>query len=421
MRRVALPDIQLTSVLVKRASRVFRSAVSPTLILLSLTSTPLFAAEPVPSSAPSVSRTAIQPIELPRELGISGWKARNESRILTSEQFAVVQGGEVFLEYGLQRVVTRTYQHGNEAMTIEVFETRFPTGAYGLLTFNRRNLPAYRRELQFGRYVVSLSMQDSKHRVSEECLSSVREIFASQGSADPPPLVTHLPKLDRIENSERYIVGAEALRRADGFSSFANFVDFAGGVEIAIADYRVGGGTALAIVEYHTPQAASFGYDSAYNEIKALPDAEKDKHVLKRTGNYVIAANLTSGTPGDIGAVRALLDQVKYEMVVYWEGSKFSSIPIQFRPPDPAALEEFRETTKVLLRTFYGIGLLLLSAIVLGIFAGWAVFYWRRQRRRRMGTDEYFSDAGETVRLNLDDYLFQPNEQSIKLIGKGDA
>lgn len=416
-----MPDTNLSGVSVGRISRAVRPLGSISFLLLTLFSHSLFAGEPVPSLPQSGPKAAVSPIELPKELGNSEWKARDHSRILTGDQFAIVQGGEVFLEYGLERVVMRTYQHGNDAMTVEVFEMRFPTGAYGLLSFNRKSLPGHRRELVFGRYLISLSMHNTGKTVSEDSLSAVRAMFASRGTAEPPPLVTHLPKLDRVEHTERYIVGAEALKRSNGFASFADFVDFVGGVEIAIADYRVAGGTTLAIVEYHTPQAASFGYDSAYNQLKTLPDAEKDKRVLKRVGNYVVQANLASGTPEDIGAARALVDQVKYQMAVYWEGTRFSSIPIQFRPPDPAALEEFRETTKVLLRTFYGIGLMLLCAIVIGVFSGWAVFYWRRQRRRRLGTDEYFSDAGETVRLNLDDYLFQPNEQAIKLIGKGDA
>lgn len=416
-----MPDIPVPGLFVKRVARALFPVLSIPVILLSLSSRSLLAAEPAPATQASSSKDALPPVDLPRELVNSEWKARDNSRILSGEQYGVVQGGEVFLEYGLERVVMRTYQRGTDSMTVEVLEMRFPTGAYGLLSFNRKGLPKHRREFQFGRYVVSLSMQNPSQTVSEECIGAVHALFASRGPSDPPPLVTHLPKLDRIENSERYIVGSEALRRSDGFATFADFVDFVGGVEIAIADYRIAGGTSLAIVEYHTPQAASFGYDAAFNQLKALPDEEREKRLLKRVGNYVVQANLTSGSPGDVGAVRALVDQVKYQMVVYWEGSKFSSIPIQFRPPDPAALEEFRETTKVLLRTFYGIGLLLLSAIVIGVFAGWAVFYWRRQRRRKMGTDEYFSDAGETVRLNLDDYLFQPNEQPIKLIGKGDA
>jgi hypothetical protein len=418
MRRVALPDIPLRRPHLRRISRPHTTAI--VFLLLSFICTPLFGAEPAPPNTQNAAKEAVPPIELPKELGSSGWKAHDNQRTLSSDQFAIVQGGEVFLEYGLERVITRSYKQGNEAMFVEVFEMRFPTGAYGLVSFNRKSLPSHRLEFQFGRYVVSLSMEHATGTVSQDAVSAVRDLFVSRGGADPPPIVTHLPKADMVEASERYIVGAQALRQSEGFSSFADFVDFAGGVEIAIADYQTAGSTRLAIVEYHTPQAASFGYDSAFNQRKALPDAEREKHILKRVGNYVVQANLTSSTPGDIAAGRALVDRVKYEVVIYWEGSKFSSIPIQFRPPDPAALEEFRETTKVLLRTFYGIGFMLLSAIVIGVFSGWAVFHWRRQRRRKLGTDDYFSDAGETLRLNLDDYLFQPNEESIKLLGKGD-
>ena len=93
-------------------------------------------------------------VDLPKELGSSGWTARDNARVLAAEQFAIIQDGEIFLEYGLERVIVRSYHRGRETMIAEVLEMKFPTGAYGLVSFNRRSLPAHRRELQFGRYVI---------------------------------------------------------------------------------------------------------------------------------------------------------------------------------------------------------------------------------------------------------------------------
>jgi len=71
-----------------------------------------------------------------------------------------------------------------------------------------------------------------------------------------------------------------------------------------------------------------------------------------------------------------------------------------------------------LIRTFYWIGVMLTSAIVLGVVAGGLFFYWKRYRRRKLGLDDLFSDAGGTVRLNLDEYLLTTSEQPIKRIGQ---
>jgi hypothetical protein len=63
---------------------------------------------------------------------------------------------------------------------------------------------------------------------------------------------------------------------------------------------------------------------------------------------------------------------------------------------------------------------MLLSAILIGIIAGGSLFYWNRYRRRKLGLDDLFSDAGGTVRLNLDDYLLPPEETPVKQIGNTD-
>lgn len=374
------------------------------------------------SKSPVPISTSTPAIELPNELPGGAWRARGNARVLSADQFAVVDGAEVFLEYGLEHVIARRYLKGSSAVTVEAFEMHFPSGAYGLLATNRRTLPSHRSEFTAGRYLVSVSMDNILVPVSADALAAAKELFSGQSAAEAPPLVSHLPSQNKVEGSERYLVGPEALKRVDGFALLAEHVDFTGGTEIATADYQTGAHlTTLMIIEYHTPQASTFGYDAAFNQLKGMSDVEKQRRVLKRVGNYVVEALVGGDSAGDLTAARSIVDSVKYNLVVYWEGKKFSSIPIQFRPPDPAAIEEFNETTKVLLRTFYGIGFMLAGSIILGVFAGWSVFYWRKQRRRKLGMDDYFSDAGETVRLNLDEYIFQPNEQPVKLLGKGDV
>ncbi len=355
---------------------------------------------------------------LPPVLPGTSWRADGPSRVLTGLEFAIVAGGDVFAEYGLERVAIQRYRQTRARMLMEVFEMRFSSGAFGLFTFNRDSLAAGRHELIAGRYLVSIVMEGGAQEIDRQAIDAVTQLFASIKLADLPPLVKHLPVQNKIGGSEKYLVGPAALGRLEGFSDIRDSVDFTGGVEVVTASYQTGNGiTRLMIIEYHTPQSASVGYESAMSRHNTRSEDEKTRRILKRVGNYIVEAIVD----GDSSLAGAIVNQVKYEQTVYWEGKKFSDIPLAYRGPDQYAIEEARETATVLIQTFYAIGFMLASSVVLGVFTGWAVFYWRRLRRRRLGMDDLFSDAGETVRLNLDEFLFQPKERPIKLLGKGDV
>ena len=303
---------------------------------------------------------------------------------------------------------------------MEAFEFAYPTGSYGYLRFRKETLGANQRAFTAGRYLVTLRQEKRTGQAWDETEKAFAAVYASARIDRISPIMAHLPPESKVAGSDKYIIGPVALSRIDGMSRLSGVIDFSGGVEIAVADYGIGesgGRMKLAIIEYHTPQSATAGFQAVLDQHNALSDAEKAKRIVKRVGNYVVVATGVT----DTGRGNALVDQVKYTVKVYWEGGKFTSIPLEFRPTDPAALEEAAETAVVLLRTFYGIGLLMLSAIILGVFTGWTIFYWRRYKRRKLGIENIFSDAGGTIRLNLDDYLLEAGEAGSKMLGKGDA
>src|SRR6185295_11228722 len=123
-------------------------------------------------------------------------------------------------------------------------EMRYPTGAYGLYTFNRGSLPKYRHEFVVGSSLISLAADkgNSATEVSADAVGAVKQLFASAETADLPLLVSHLPAQDRIPDSEKYLQGSVALGQLDGFSDLRELVDFTGGVEVASAGYRNGDG-----------------------------------------------------------------------------------------------------------------------------------------------------------------------------------
>ncbi|MGH9752928.1 MAG: DUF6599 family protein, partial [Blastocatellia bacterium] len=363
--------------------------------------------------APNVQAQSDDRELLPNRLG-QRWRAVSPARVLDGQRLSSLSDADVLGEYGLRRVVSRVYADGKVESSVEVFEMNLIPTAYGLFTFRRGQLPPNSREFHEGRYVVRVS-----RRVAD--VDSDRQIFEAikpsliGGEGELPSLPLHLPEADRIAESEKYIIGPAALARLKNFSDLKDKIDFGSGAEVVTADYRSGGAQMnLIIVEYYTPQSATEGHARIQDHFNALPQTEKDRLILNRVGAYVVAMSNIQDMP----AAQNIVGQIKYEKKVYWAGRKFTDIPLEFRPPDPLAVEEATRTVKALIRSFYWTGIAILSGLVLGLVAGVLLFQWKRYRRRKLGLDDTFSDAGGALRLNLDDYLLS-NKPQIKRIGDG--
>jgi hypothetical protein len=367
-----------------------------------------------PSPTPSVPPERRE--LLPARLG-ENWRSFTEVRAMSAEQFSVLPDGDVYAEYGLQKIETRGYTDGKTKYNVEVFVMNFTSGAYGLLSFNQSSLAPNRKEFHLGRYLVSISSEEPIAELNPVLVDSIKQNLSDAAVGELPTLPSHLPEQDKIAGSEKYLVGPTALARLESFSDLKDVVLFTGGAEAVTAIYRNGqnsnGKLELLLVEYHTPQLATDGYAKRLSYFEALPQNEKERRLLKRTGNYIIEARNIQ----DLASAQQIVNQIRYAPKVYWEGRKSSDIPLEFRPPDPAAVEEALQTANVLIRTFYWIGVMLTSALLLGVIAGASFFYWKRYRRRKMGIDDLFSDAGGAIRLNLDEYLLSSAEPPIKQIG----
>jgi hypothetical protein len=360
------------------------------------------------------ARTESADALLPDNLG-GEWQAVNQSRILKSDEWGILPDAPIYTEYGLQRLYSRVYGKGGAKATVEIFEMRYPSEAYGLFTYNRGSLSANRREFYLGSYLVSIDSVLNDQQLDSSLIEILKKNLTNQ-SGNPPLLPSRLPEPDKIAGSEKYLLGPAALANLKGFSQLKEVIKFDGGVEIVVADYKNGDGTmSLMIIEYHTPQLASDGHKSTTKYLDSLNQNEKASRIFKRVGNYLVhAINIKDTTEAE-----NLIGQIKYEYKVYWEGRRLSDIPIDFRPPDPAVIEEGKRTLMVMIRSFYWIGILMASSLLLGLVAGGTFFFWRRYRRRKLGLDDLFSDAGESIRLNLEDYLLQPGKVPVKQIGDG--
>lgn len=348
-----------------------------------------------PSPTPVAKR-----VELPDKIGET-WQAIGSARVLTPDQTSVLPDGAIYAEYGLRSLTTRFYTNGKTKVSVELFQTQFPSEAYGLFTFNRAAKNKKDQAFQKGPLMVSVAgeMDEAVEQSFVETLKST--LVVDEGEL--PSLPFNLPGQNKIADSEIYVIGSLALAQIKAFAELKDVVNFTGGTHAITGDY---GKFNLIIVEYHNPQLATDGYSQFQSYFNNLTAQEKSSRILKRIGNYVVTATNVQS----LQDAEAIIAQIKYTPKVYWEGTKITDLPIQFRPPDPLAIQEASQTAGVIIRTFYWIGIMILSAILIGFVTGGSFFYWKRYRRRKLGLDDIFSDAGGTVRLNLDQYLLPPGD-----------
>src|SRR5262245_23944015 len=245
---------------------------------------------------------------LPDRLG-QRWQAISPARVLDGQRLSGLPNADVLGEYGLQRVISRVYTDGRVESSVEIFELNQIPGAYGLFTFNRGQLPPNSREWSEGRYVVRVSSREADADSERQMFEAIKPDLVG-GQGELPPLPLHLPEADKIAESEKYVVGPAALARLKNFSGLKDAIGFSAGAEVTTADYRSGGGQMnLIIVEYYAPQSAMEGAARIQDYFNALPQNEKDRLILKRVGNYVIAMSNVQDMP----AAQNIVGQIKYQ------------------------------------------------------------------------------------------------------------
>lgn len=357
------------------------------------------------------------PVELlPAVLG-DEWKATSGLATIERAGWQILPDAEIWAEYGLQRLSNRHYRSGKNNLTVELFVMRHTAGAYGLWTYHRRLLEptqANREEFAQGRYLVRLTLESGLATVTPVVTPGIKDAIRSrlgQGDGQTPVLPAHLPETNKIAGSETYLLGPKALSQEPRFKDLAAVIDFQSLPEMATADYQHSAGKmGVLIVEFYTPQAATDNHAKLQQYFQSLPPADQQTRIVKRIGNYLVEAV----DVGNREEAEALLGQIKYEQKVYWSGRKLSDIPFEFRPLDPAVLREATRTGAILIRSLIWIGMMLGFTVLIGMLIGGSFFYWRRYRRRKMGLDNLFSDAGGTILLNLDDYLLHPGQMPLK-------
>ena len=201
---------------------------------------------------------------------------------------------------------------------------------------------------------------------------------------DIPVLVKHLPNWEGVQKQAKYVVTLDDLRRAVPNQPVIDSVSFEGGTEAVTANY---GQSQLAIVEFSTPQ---FSVDNdqriaaKIQELKA--QSQPAPTAYRRIGNYSVF--VFNGA--DEASANQLIDQVQYQKTVQWLGE------------DPHLYQKlqryFTQTSaSVLVAVLKSSGVSLIACLAIGGLFGFLLF-----RQRRAQSAAAYSDAGGSVRLNLD-------------------
>ncbi len=205
------------------------------------------------------------------------------------------------------------------------------------------------------------------------------------GEDEIPVLVKHLPQWERAEANAIYFVEPAALRQAVTNEPVLDVVGFEGGTEAVVANYDR---SQLVIVEFTTPQISIDNDSRIWTKIAELKSqGQPTPSAYRRVGNYSV---FVFNAP-DEKTANALIEQVKYEQVVQWLGD------------DPHLYQKlqryFTQTSAgVLVAVLKSSGLSLILCLAIGGAIG-ALLFWHR-RAQRAAT---FSDAGGSIRLNLDE------------------
>ena len=394
----------------QRQQRFFSLAAIACLIVLP------FSAHAQPAAAngnPSViAVTTERPLSDLLPDNLAGLKAAGSVKQVSADNLAELVGDQatVYREYYVTRAASRQYG----TVRADIFASTHPFGGFGLLTFYGGNSAAASDAIGAGsvhsrdglvfwknNYFVRLTAANGQtRRAPLGSYTALARAIAGEIPArkpeDRPVLFRSLPDSSRRAASPLYFLGPESLNTVVAGSR--DLYAFHGDAEAVVVDYDltpdsvpgrrapVSAPMKLVIIEYHTPQFAYDAINRADEFVNALPEAERQRLIIKREGNYIIeAVNFD-----DRNAAQAIVDAVQYPYGVQW--LHHPSIP----SPDP-----FRgqKAAQMLLSTFGLLGILIGSVLVVGGVVGTTMFLKRRKRMQAA-----FSDAGQMLRLELDPF-----------------
>jgi hypothetical protein len=251
-------------------------------------------------------------------------------------------------------------------------------------------------------------MPNAQPATGEQARELARELAKQldAGEGEIPVLIKHLPDAGNTSKTAIYSVSLENIKEAvalggpqrasNGQSQpVLDVLNFDGGTEAVAANY---GQSQLVIVEFTTPQFSVENDSRIWTRIAELKSkSEPTPTAYRRVGNYSV---FVFNAP-DEKTANGLIDQVKYEQVVQWLGDD---------PHLADRLQRYLTQTSagVLVAVLKSSGLSLVLCLGIGGLVGALLFRHRRAQRAAA-----FSDAGGSIRLNLDELTDPTNRRPL--------
>lgn len=255
------------------------------------------------------------------------------------------------------------------------------SGDVGTASFVRDGGVAFFKGTTFAR----VANQTANNPTSATEFARLLAAELDKGEDEIPVLVQHLPDFQSAQQHAVYAVNIDTLRDNVPNQPVLDVVSFDGGTEAVTANY---GQSQLAIIEFTTPQFSIDNDQRIWTRIAELKaKGEPGPTAYRRVGNYSV---FVFNAP-DEKTANALVEQVKYEQVVQWLGD------------DPHLADRlqkyFTQTSAgVLVAVLKSSGLSLILCLAIGGLIGTILF-----RHRRAQKAAAYSDAGGSIRLNLDE------------------
>jgi hypothetical protein len=235
----------------------------------------------------------------------------------------------IIIEYGFTKLTkTQLSGPGQKPLTIAIYEMLDSAAAYGLFTYSRppaaepldgigRAAAGTAREVSFhqSKYYVVVSLEAADARLRSGLLQISRIISASLPTDFSLPMVaSKLPTENRIPQSEKFVMGAQALSRLLPVGDKDPF-GLSTGAEAAAAEYeQVGGESAtLLLIHYPTQHLARRFLEAGYQQYSSQ---HPDKTAFYKRDGPMVVMVLASNSPE---LATTLLDKVSYVSTVSWD------------------------------------------------------------------------------------------------------
>ncbi len=292
--------------------------------------TPLFFALVVVAGTSFAGEASAPPILPPQ---FAGWHQQAPAQTSRDPAAADPTNAAILKEFGFTDFASSTYIR-DDGRTLKLRAARFTdaSGAVGAYLFYL--VPGMQREeigddkgvslgqrvlFRRGHILIDARFSSESPMSGAQLRELAGELPRPSGSAGSlPPVLSYMPHIGFVENTEKYAMGPAALNALVP-ANLADLVDFKASPEVTLAHYTTSSGEAtLMLIYYPTPQLAADHLrriDAAHQRQPGVSSTENAGGFFdRRSGPIVaIAAGPMSGSDA-----KSLLGLVNYEASVTW-------------------------------------------------------------------------------------------------------